>query len=141
MDRRIDLDFDNWKFLRFLTARGADEFGVRILYWGNTGDPGPLEAALAPFSLGTRERECTVWSSRQEKVRPTPVWQLNAESIAVLATLMPRGILTYDHNAGAWLEDLCVYRGGELVFGTVTHEQFAFVRLSDDEWASWQAAE
>ncbi len=30
-----------------------------------------------------------------------------------------------------------VYQRGELLFGTVTHEQFAFLRLSDDEWSLW----
>jgi hypothetical protein len=32
-----------------------------------------------------------------------------------------------------------VYRYGELLFGTVTHERHAFLRLTDAEWRQWEA--
>ena len=44
-------------------------------------------------------------------------------SLKVLREMMPDGILSSGAWKDAWAEDLCVYRRGELVFGTVTHEE------------------
>jgi hypothetical protein len=52
---------------------------------------------------------------------------------------MPDGVLGSSALKDAWAEDLCVYRRGELLFGTVTHERYAFLRLTDAEWRQWEA--
>jgi hypothetical protein len=52
---------------------------------------------------------------------------------------MPQGVLNYSTSKDAWAEDFCVYRRGELVFGTISHEQYAFFRLTDAEWRQWEA--
>jgi hypothetical protein len=52
---------------------------------------------------------------------------------------MPHGVLGRKEKSQAWVEDLCVYRRGVLILGTVTHELHAYVRLTDFEWERWRA--
>ena len=131
-----------WKLLDFLASIGADEFAVRLMYAGDDGK-GPcnqLSRMLAPSSLGEQTRECTVTYAKESNPRPIEVWRLDASSRDALREIMPDGILGSSAWKDAWAEDLCVYRRGGLVFGTVTHEQYAFFRLSDTEWRQWEAA-
>ncbi|HEX8523880.1 MAG TPA: hypothetical protein VF669_16620 [Tepidisphaeraceae bacterium] len=124
-------------FLEFLLSIGADEFRVSVLARGDGGraDARRLAGRLAFAALQPREREATVTYGGQRNLRPLEVWRLDSTSLPVL-----HEVLAADPGrTAAWAEDLCVYRAGALLFGTVTHEQYAFVRLSDAEWAAWEA--
>jgi len=123
-----------WPLLEFLLSIGADEFAVRFIYCGDESKAAceRLVATLASASLGQRTRECTVTSGGESNPRPVEVWRFDQRSLEALRNVMP-GILSSGDASQAWAEDLCVYRHGELLFGTVTHEQFAFLRVSDAE--------
>ena len=140
-DREIPLHECGWDLLRFLVSIGADEFNLRLICTEPIAGADRFESALALFSSGMKERERTVRYRGESGRQAVPVWQLNSESITALASIMPAGIFGPSRARDAWVEDLCVFRGGKLVFGTVTHEQYAFVRLSDEEWSRWQGVE
>jgi hypothetical protein len=131
----------SWPLLEFLLSIGADEFAVRFIYCGAEGKAAceRLAATLASASLGERTRECTVTYASQSNPRPVKVWRFDRRSLEALREIMP-GVLSADDTSHAWAEDLCVYRRGELLFGTVTHEQFAFLQVFDAEWSAWKAA-
>ena len=52
--------------------------------------------------------------------------------------VMPSGVLGSSEGRSGWAEDLCVYRRGQLLFGTVSHEAYAFLHVSDAEWREWR---
>jgi len=130
-----------WELLDFLASIGADEFAVRFMCAGDDGKAPceQLEQKLAFASLGERPRECTVTYAKESNPRPVEVWRLDARSRDALREIMPSGVLGSSAWMDAWAEDLCVYRRGELVFGSVTHERYAFVRIADAEWHQWEA--
>ena len=136
--REIPLHECGWGLLRFLVSIGADEFNLRILCGDASAGAARFLGALAPFSAGVAERERTVRYVGEKNRQPIQVWRLNSEGIEALASIMPTGMFGRSSERDAWLEDLCVYRDGKLVFGTVTHERYAFARFSDEEWARWE---
>lgn len=144
-DRRLAPDDPDvspgWRLLEFLLSLGADECAVRFLYAGANGraECDRLKSRLAFAALGERTRECTVTYGRQSNPRPTEVWRFDRQSLEAIKTIVPGGILDPSNGALAWAEDLCIYRRGDLLLGIVTHEQFAFVRMSDAEWMGWKA--
>jgi hypothetical protein len=127
-----------WALVEFLLSIGADEFSLSLIHCGDEGKSvcDRLAGTLAFASLGERTRECTVTYGGQGNPRPIEVWRLDQRSLEALRQVMP-GILSSGDRSLAWAEDLCVYRRGALILGTVTHEQFAFLRISDDEWNAW----
>lgn len=130
-----------WHLLEFLALIGADEFSVRFMYTGDEGK-GPcdrLVQKLAFASLGDRTRECTVTYANESNPRPVEPWRFDPAGREALREIMPNGVLGSSEWKDAWAEDLCVYRRGELLFGTVTHEWYAFLRLTDAEWSQWEA--
>jgi hypothetical protein len=130
-----------WELLDFLASIGADEFAVCFMYVGDDGKTpcDQLGQKLAFASLGKRPRECTVTYAKESSPRSVEVWRLDARSRDALREIMPNGVLGSSARRGSWAEDLCVYRRGELVFGTVTHERYAFIRITDAEWNQWEA--
>ena len=129
-----------WELLDFLASIGADEFAVRFMYAGDNGKGAcdRLLARLAFASLGERTRECTVTYDKESNPRPVKVWRFDAPAREALREVMPDGVLGSSAWSDAWAEDLCVYRRGELLLGTVAHEQHAFLRLTDAEWRQWE---
>jgi hypothetical protein len=128
-----------WQLLEFLASIGADEFAVRFLYAGDAKAAcDPLAHKLPFASLGERTRECTVTYAKESNPRPVEVWRLDSKAVRALREIMPDGVLGSNKWRDAWAEDLCVYRRGELLFGTVTHERWASLRLTDAEWRQWE---
>ena len=130
-----------WELIEFLASIGADEFTMDFLYVGDDGKAAcdRLVQKLAFASLGQLTRECTVTYANESNPRPIEVYRLNAQAREVLRAIMPEGIFDSGTSSNAWVEDVCVYRRGELLFGTVLHEKYAFVRLTEFEWQQWEA--
>jgi len=131
-----------WSLLAFLLSIGADEFSLRFMYAGDEGKA-PCEDLLGRLSfalLGDRTRECTVSYDKESNPRPVRVWRFDRHSLTALRDVLPDGVLdSGSFTRLAWAEDLCVYRAGELLFGAVTHERYAFLRLPEAEWKQWNA--
>jgi hypothetical protein len=131
-----------WALLEYLLSIGAEEFSLRFLYAGDEGKApcddlmGKLDFAL----LGDRTRECTVTYDKESNPRPVRVWSFDRQSLKALRDVLPDVVLDSGSSTRpAWAQDLCVYRAGELLFGAVTHERYAFVRLPEAEWRQWGA--
>ena len=129
-----------WDLMGFLLSLKADEFSIRFMHAGETGKQhcDELLGKLSGYSLGMANRECSVTYAHEGNPRFVDVWRLNPMSLRALQEVMPDGILGTSHFASAWAEDLCVYRVGELIFSSVTHERIAVVRMTDSEWLQWQ---
>ncbi len=63
------------------------------------------------------------------------LWTLSAESLPLLLRFLPHGLFRWPPGPAGWLEDLTVYRAGELVLGIVTHEAEGVLRLTPAEHA------
>lgn len=124
--------------LRWLVAAGADEFTVAVMALVDV--PAPVadafEDALAPFELPPARRRVLLDADAPDRAREVRRWQLSPASVAVLLPFFRQGLF---HAAPStvgpdgWLEDLTVYREGELVLGIVSHEQTGVLRLTADE--------
>jgi hypothetical protein len=93
------------------------------------------------FVLGWRlDGGRLVFDVVRQRERPVRVWRFDRHSLKALRDVLPDGVLdSGSFTRVAWAEDLCVYRAGELLFGAVTHECYAFLRLPEAEWRQWKA--
>ena len=124
--------------LRWLAAAGADELTVAVRSFA--GEPAPtadaFEDALAPFALPPARRRVLVDVEESDGTREVRRWTLCDESIAALLPFLARGVLHHAPAPDGWLDDLAVYRDGELLLGIVSHEREGVLRLRDDEHAA-----
>lgn len=125
------------RLLDWLLAHGADEFTVAVM--ALRGEPAPVadafEDALAPFELPAAPRRMPGAPSDSEHVCEVRRWALTAESLAALRAYLPPDLFVPRAGPDGWLEDLAIFRGGELLFGVVTHEREAVLRLTAAEHA------
>ncbi len=91
--------------------------------------PETIASRLQPFAAGNATRHLFT-----NKISNFPTWRLNADSIALLKSLLPEGLFTYGINEqDQWLEDPIVFRNGGLFLGIVTHEAEGVLRITDEE--------
>lgn len=129
-----------WRLLDWCIAHGADELTIEVM--ALVGTPAPLadafEDALAPWELAPAIRP--ILESTTAPIYPGRVrlWSLGPQTVELLRRFLPGGPLTHGaHGVGeaGWLENLALYRGGELLFGAVTHEGEALLRAGPEERA------
>lgn len=121
------------RLLGFCLNIGVDCFSMKFVY-GNEHEQRHIEAVrirLVPFRLDKRLFEQTVWRNGERFVQ-TECWSLNSETIRLILDVCDGSLSSYD--MGRFPEDWTFYRKGELLLGVVSHEQYAFLRLSDDEF-------
>ena len=125
------------RLLRWLLAAGADELSVRVraLRDEPAAFADAFEDAMAPFALPNASRRVLADAAGADAEREVRLWTLSEASVAVLLPFVSRGLFHHDAGPAGWLEDLTVYRAGELVLGVVTHEQEGVLRLTPDEHA------
>jgi hypothetical protein len=117
-----------WQLLEWCMAHGADEFTVTQM---------SLEGSPAPFCEkfdAKAVREGLSARSKKELLRPTLLWELRPETLAVLRGLFTGGLFadTGDWNSG-WLEDPIFYRRGELMLGITSHESCGSLSVTPEE--------
>ena len=129
------------RLLTWLLERGADEFTVVVM--ALQGEPAPtadaFEDALAPFELPPARRRVLTGAEGPDPSREVRRWALTAESLAALLPFFASGLFAYRVGPTGWLEDLTVYRRGELVLGVVSHEDEGVLRVSPAEHAELRA--
>jgi hypothetical protein len=125
------------RLLRWLLAAGADELTLTVM--ALQGEPAAVadafEDALAPFALPPARRRVLVDADGPGSTRVVRRWTLSEASLAALLPFVARGLFHAAPGPAGWLEDLAVYRAGELVLGVVTHEQEGTLRLTAIEHA------
>ena len=135
--RADDIDAENsWKLLEWCTEHGGAEFFVRRMSLEGLAEPNIQRAtdALAPFQLKPAIRQRTVVYENHLDSELTDLWSLSAESIRALRPLFSDGLFTSpSYDKGGWLEEPTVYRAGRVLLGVVSHEEEAFMDLSEPE--------
>jgi hypothetical protein len=137
---------------------GADEFTLQFLFDFETGpgegvlikrspksdsrpklggvgeaDSDALFAQLEAYYIGEGKRE--TWRGH---VEPVEIWRVDRGSRQAIRGVLPDGVMGYSVG-GAWCEDLCIYRGGELLLSTISHESEALLRLDRAELPRFEA--
>jgi hypothetical protein len=132
-----------WPILQWASRIGADEFSYECL-GGRTPRPvrcEQVETVLLPFHKGHQHRPTLTMRATDVGARLVPLWRLDQMSLAIMRDLIwPDGILA-DHQGedAGWLEDLTIYRRGELLLGAITHEHTLAIEASDEEFAALRA--
>lgn len=110
------------KLLHFLLERGADEFSVTVM---------ALQDTQAPFA-DAFEDEMGKFELEGDVRRR---WSFTERSLDRLLSFLDDDIVVCPAGPDGWLEDLAIYRGGELVLGILSHEQEGALILTRDEQA------
>ena len=123
------------RLLDWLLARGADEFTVAVMALG--GEPARVadafEDALAPYELPVAPRRVPSGAAGAAPTRDVRRWALTSDSLTELLAFLPGGLFDAQPGPRGWLEDLAIYRRGELLLGVVTHEREGVLRLTPAE--------
>lgn len=134
---------DTWRLVEWCNNLGADEFTIDF----HTSDGVParklwrrFEKVAQPFSRGEKTRERMSGRTADDLTRSTQLWELNQRTIEGMRQALPGGLLQYEPLEGGWFEDPVIYREGRLMLGTLSHEAFAVLCLSDLESAELAAA-
>lgn len=129
-----------WRLVEWCLAHGATEFTVECL--GDADAPVwvPFEGAVHPYALREQVRRRMSGRTANDLTRLTELWALNSVTIDALREAFPHGVLEYYPSDEGWFEDLALYRDGELMFGAITHERAAVLRITDLEYAEFAAS-
>lgn len=125
------------RLLRYLLEHGADEFSVTVMTLRDVQAPfaDAFEDELGPYELPTAPREVLTGSIPDDSRRPVRLWTLSEETLERLLSFLDEGLFHSPAGPDGWLEDLTLYRGGELVLGLVSHERGGALRLTREEHA------
>jgi hypothetical protein len=123
------------QLLRYLLDRGADEFSITVMALQDTPAPfaDAFEDELGPYERPTRRRRVVVDADQFDRARSVRLWTFSEESLARLLSFLDKSVFHWPAGPDGWLEDLTIYRRGELVLGLVSHEQEGVLRLTADE--------
>jgi len=124
------------RLLTYLFQRGADEFTISVLALADTPAPfaDAFEDELARFEKPMSIRRVLTSPAPDDLVRLVRLWSFNLDSIERLLSFFDEGLFHSPAGPDGWLEDLAVYRAGELVLGLVTHEREGVLRLTAEEF-------
>ena len=137
LDRETD-PWRIWGFLEWCVAQGADEFTVDVMALVDV--PAALadgfEDAMAPWTRPSAVRHVLDGVADPPYPAQVRLWTLEAHTLALLRRFLPGGPLRLgpgQPDAAGWLENLVVYRGGELLFAGLTHDGAGVVALRSGE--------
>jgi hypothetical protein len=123
------------RLLRYLLAQGADEFSITVMALQDTMAPfaDAFEDELSPYERESAVRRVIAAESASDVMRVVRLWTFNEASITRLVSFIDTGLFYWPAGPDGWLEDLTIYRSGELVLGLVSHEHEGVLRLTQDE--------
>ncbi len=123
------------QLLRYLLEYDADEFSIKVMALQDTLAPfaDAFEDELGPFERSMALRRVVAADDADDRTRAVRLWSFNAQSFALLSGFLDDGIFHCPAGPDGWLEDLTIYRQGELVLGIVSHEQEGVLRLTPQE--------
>jgi hypothetical protein len=125
------------RLLRYLLQRGADEFSITVAALQDTPAPfaDAFEDELARYERAAARRRVISGADPQDLARSVRLWSFNEESLERLLSFVDRSLFHWPAGPDGWLEDLTVYRHGELVLGLVSYEREGVLRLTPRELA------
>jgi hypothetical protein len=127
----------SWRIAEWCIGKGATEFSLRLMSVQTTTPRAveDIQRELRSFFVKIEKREVTFSVTHEE----IPLWRLCATSLSVLKRQMPNGAFAHNMTGEDWIEDLVIYRNKNLLFGTLSHEQCAFICASESECEEIQA--
>jgi len=125
------------RLLRYLLAHGADEFSITVMALQDTQAPfaDAFEDELGAYERPVARRRVVTDADGNDFARPVRLWTLNEESLQRVLSFLADGLFNGPAGPDGWLEDLAIYRAGELVLGLVSHENEGVLRLTQQEHA------
>ncbi|HEV2692151.1 MAG TPA: hypothetical protein VG347_04580 [Verrucomicrobiae bacterium] len=125
-----------WKLVEWCAAQRGEEFSIRFMHSG--GEPSAaqerLTGILAPFYCGCLDRENLTTPGGRPTRRPTGIWRLNPESMAVLhAHISDEIFATPSYSTAGWFEDFTIYRHKKIMLGVCSHEGALVLGLTEQE--------
>ena len=123
------------RLLRYLLDRGADELSITVMALQDVQAPfaDAFEDELGPHERPAAERRVLTASAKGDVVRPVRLWTFDATTLDRLLSFAHEGLFRWPAGPDGWLEDLTIYRKGELVLGLVSHEMEGVLRLTHEE--------
>ncbi|MBK6487840.1 MAG: hypothetical protein IPF98_13405 [Gemmatimonadetes bacterium] len=123
------------QLLRFLLEHGADEFSITVMSLLDTPAPfaDAFEDELAPYERPVAARRVVTTVETVDVKRPVRLWTFSEASLARLLSFVDTGLLHWPAGPDGWLEDLAIYRHGDLVLGLLSHEREGVLRLTPQE--------
>jgi len=124
--------------LRYLLAHGADEFSITVMALQDTQAPfaDAFEDELGPYERAAASRRVLTAAAGSSVTRTVRLWTFNEASLTRLLSFIDIGIFHWPAGPDGWLEDLTIYRRGELALGLVSHEHEGVLRLTQNEHAA-----
>lgn len=123
------------RLLRYLVAHGADEFSITVMALQDTPAPfaDAFEDELEPYTRPAARRRVLTDADGSDFGRHVRLWTLNEASLQRLLSFLDDGLFNSPAGPDGWLEDLTIYREGELLLGLVSHETEGVLRLTHGE--------
>jgi hypothetical protein len=125
------------QLLRYLLQRGADEFSITVMALQDVPAPfaDAFEDELARYERAAARRRVISGADAHDLAHSVRLWTFNEESLGRLLSFVDRSLFHWPAGPDGWLEDLTVYRRGELLLGLVSHEREGVLRLTPQELA------
>ncbi|MEO7216775.1 MAG: hypothetical protein ABI026_01140 [Gemmatimonadaceae bacterium] len=125
------------RLLRYLLAHGADEISITVMALEDTLAPfaDAFEDELGPYERPVATRRVLTGAGATESTRDVRLWTFNEASLARILSFLDTGLFHCPAGPDGWLEDLTIYRRGELALGLVSHELAGVLRLTRQEHA------
>lgn len=129
------------RLLQYLVEHGADEFSITVMALQETQAPfaDAFEDELGPFERPFAARRVLTAAEGKDLTRPVRLWTFNSETLTRLLSFTDTGIFHWPAGPDGWLEDLTIYRRGELTLGLVSHEREGVLRLTRHEHSAVSA--
>lgn len=125
------------RLLRYLLTHGADEFSITVMALQGTLAPfaDAFEDELGPYEGPAASRRVLSGAEATDSTRTVRTWAFNEASLTRILSFLDTGLFHCPAGPDGWLEDLTIYRHGELALGLVSHEQAGVLRLTHQEHA------
>ena len=124
---------ESWRLATWCVEHGANELSVRVLCAEGEGSRADrFEDALVNRQLASDLRRIA-FAPDDEPARVVRLWQLDDEALASVRAFMPEGLFTHRIDPHGWLEDLILFRDGQLMLAVITHQREGIARVTAKE--------
>ena len=125
------------RLLRWLLDHDADEFSITVMALQDTQAPfaDAFEDELGPFERPPALRRVPFTDGQRVVERRARLWTLDAESLQRLMSFRGENVFHCEPGPDGWLEDLVIYRRGEIVLALASDHREGVLRLTQDEHA------
>ncbi len=123
------------RLLRYLLEHGADEFSITVMALQDTQAPfaDAFEDELGPYERPAVSRRVITDTDGGDATRTVRLWTLNEASLTRLMSFIDTGLFHWPAGPDGWLEDLTIYRRGELMLGLLSNERKGVLCLTPME--------